>query len=300
MSKHINYDLKEKMVALSGACFWYWNSFYSFLDSCGVSRSIQNRFPKESYSKYQVMRNVVNHLEEKGDVETIQNIISNFYRLKNVIDKENLDEDKAKALLSDFRASVGSDPIEREIENLEKDKKKKEAQERIKERQGFQSQLDDLNRKFISLLSSRDITPQARGYALEKLFFELLRINEVIYTPPYKTTGEQIDGHFKHEMFDYLVEIKWTTELTKQPDLSVFDGKIRGKAQSTRGFFLSASGFDQNSIIKYSGDSPRIILMNGEDLALILNGNHLLFDAIKAKVDALVRYGRICFPLREL
>lgn len=99
MAKRISFDVKEKIVSLSGACFWYWNSFYGFLDSCGVSRSIQNRFPKESHNKYQVMRNILSHLEEKSDVETIENIISNFYRLNNVVDRGNLDETKAKILL---------------------------------------------------------------------------------------------------------------------------------------------------------------------------------------------------------
>lgn len=152
----------------------------------------------------------------------------------------------------------------------------------------------------MALFSLQGITLQERGYRLEKLFFELLRINEIEYSPPYKTSGEQIDGHFKYEMFDYLCEIKWTSEITKQLDLSIFDGKIRGKAQSTRGLFLSASGFDANAINKFSGDSPRILLMNGEDLAFILNGNYLLYDALKAKIDALVRYGKINMPLREL
>jgi hypothetical protein len=42
--KMINYEVKEKMVSLPGACFWFWNSFYSFLDSCGVSKTIQSRY----------------------------------------------------------------------------------------------------------------------------------------------------------------------------------------------------------------------------------------------------------------
>lgn len=300
MAKRISFDVKERMVSLSGACFWYWNSFYSFLDSCGVPRSVQYRFPKESHNKYQVMRNILSYLEEKGDTETIGNIISNFYRLSNVVDRGSLDEAKAKTLLSEFKAVVGNDPIESEIRNLEKTKKIREAQEKIRERQSFQNRLGSLNKEFTALFSLRDTTPQERGYKLEKLFFELLRINEIEYTPSYKGTGEQIDGHFKYEMFDYLIEIKWTSETTKQLDLAVFDAKIRGKAQSTRGLFISTSGFDENAINKFSGDSPRILLMNGEDLALILNGNYLLFDALKAKIDALVRYGRINMPLREL
>jgi restriction endonuclease Mrr len=82
--------------------------------------------------------------------------------------------------------------------------------------------------------------------------------------------------------------------------LSIFDGKIRGKAQSTRGLFLSANGFDEKAVAKFSGDSPRIILMTGEDLALILCGRVLFTDAMKAKVEAIVRYGNINFPIRNI
>lgn len=97
-----------------------------------------------------------------------------------------------------------------------------------------------------------------------------------------------------------MIEVKWEDGTIKQKDLSIFDGKIRGKAQSTRGLFLSANGFDENAIIKFSGDSPRIILITGEDLALILSGKVLLFDALKAKIEAIVRYGNINYPLRNI
>jgi len=86
--KKINYELKESIVSLSGACFWYWNSFHSFLDSCGVSKSLQQRYPKESYNKYQVMRNILENLEESNKIEVINNIISNFFRLKNAVDRD--------------------------------------------------------------------------------------------------------------------------------------------------------------------------------------------------------------------
>ena len=46
MGKRIRFDIKEQMVGLSGACFWYWNSFYSFLDSSGVPRQVYQRYPR--------------------------------------------------------------------------------------------------------------------------------------------------------------------------------------------------------------------------------------------------------------
>lgn len=247
------------------------------------------------------MRNVLSDLEQAGDVNTIDAIVSNLFRLRGPVDRDNLDEMKAKNLLSEFRAIVGNDPIEAEMLRREKEKARLAYQESISERQLKTQQLKELNDEFISLASSGELTPQQRGFRLEALFFDLLHYSELDCTKPFRTPdGEQIDGHFKYEKFDYLVEVKWTRVATKQKDLSIFDGKIRGKAQSTRGFFLSANGFDDNAISKFSGDAPRIILTTGEDLALILSNQISFFDAMKAKVDAIVRYGNIKLALRSI
>jgi hypothetical protein len=297
----IAYEIKRRMVELSGACFWYWNSYHSFLNNSGVPKSFYLQYPKSSYNKYDVMRNVLEALERNNKEEIIHNLVSNFYKLHNAVDRDQLDEEKAKKLLKEFRKVVGNDPIEKEIEKRKKQKAKRDYQKAVQSNKSKQEKLQDINQRFLDLTNLKDFTPQQRGFELEKLFFDLLHISEFEYRPPYRTeNGEQIDGHFQYEKFDYLVETKWEQKGAKQKDLSVFDGKIRGKAQSTRGLFISATGFDQNAIIKYSGDSPRIILMTGEDLAMILSGQFSFFDAMKAKIDAIVRYGKILLPVREM
>lgn len=288
-------------MALSGACFWFWSSYYSFLESCGVPRRLVQKFPKDAYNKYDVMRNVITILEDSGDFETINAIISAYYKMRGPLDRDQLDAGKAKMLLTEFRNIVGNDPIEVEIRRQAQAKARDRYQKSIGQHKSKSEQLQEFNTRFISLASGGNMSPQARGFALEDLFFDLLAHSEFEFTPPYRTTeGEQIDGHFRYEKFDYLVEAKWTDGATKQPDLSVFDGKIRGKAQSTRGLFVSANGFDQNAINKFSGDAPRILLMTGEDLALVLNAQIDFSDAMKAKVDAIVRKGRIHLPIREI
>ena len=92
--KKLNYELKGKMVTLTGACFWFWDGFYSFLGSCGVSRSLILRYPKGTYTKYHVMRNILDDLDHANNHEVIQNIVSGFYRLSTPIDKDNLDINK--------------------------------------------------------------------------------------------------------------------------------------------------------------------------------------------------------------
>lgn len=301
LAKRINFELKEMIVSLSGACFWYWNSFYSFLNSCGIPKTLQNKYPREAYNKYQVMRNILDCLEETNQVEIINNIISNFFKLNNAVDRDSLDEKKAKQLLSEFRELVGNDPIENEIKKRKQEESRNNYKSTIGETKLKKKRLEDLNLLLITLTTTTEYIPQKRGYKLEDIFCDLLQLSEIEYSRPYKTPdGEQIDGHFRYEKFDYLVECKWEDGFIKQKDLSIFDGKIRGKAQSTRGLFLAANGFDENAVQKFSGDSPRIILMTGEDLAMILNGQVIFYDAMKAKVEAIVRYGKINFPLRKI
>lgn len=301
MVKKLSFEAKEKMVELAGACFWYWANFYSFLDSCGVPKTLQRKYPRETYNKYTMMRAVLGDLDQTGNSEVVNALASGFYRLKGPIDRDQLDEKKAKRLLSEFHQVIGDDPIEAEIKKRDHERAKATHERSIADRRAQDKRLDDLNSEFLNLTTAKDITPQQRGFKLEELFFQLLHLSELEHKKPYRTPGrEQIDGHFKYEKFDYLVEVKWTQELTKQPDLSIFDGKIRGKAQSTRGFFVSANGFDDVAVQKYSGDSPRIILMTGEDLALVLSGRILFADAVRAKLDAIVRLGNILFPVRQI
>lgn len=301
MAKKLDFSVKKQLVDLAGACFWYWNSFHSFLDSCGVPSRLWEKYPQGTFSKYDLMRNLIGDLEESGDIEVLNSIVSNFYRLKGAVDRDNLDEARAKRLLQELRDLVGNDPIEVAIQKREQEKAKIEYQTSIDRARSHSSQLGELNGRFMRLASGSTVTPQQRGFDLETIFFDLLAYSEMDHSQPYRTpAGEQIDGHFKYEKFDYLVEAKWTDGPTKQSEISVFDGKIRGKAQSTRGLFLSTNGFDDNAINKFTGDAPRIVLMTGEDLALILNGQFTMFDVMKAKVDAIVRFGNIHFAVRGI
>ena len=282
------------------------------------------------------MRNLLSDLEQAGKTEIINSIVSHFYRLSGPMDRDHLDAKRAKQFLNEFREKIGNDPIEAEIERQRRAKKRKQHRGTVARSRARSRQLAGLNARFTSLQSLDGVTAQQRGYRLEELFFDLLAFCEFEYQRPFRSsTSEQIDGHFRYQKFDYLVEVKWTSEPAKQADLSIFDGKIRGKcqwqpkmahfwqaktahmafwlarngkftlasyrkAQSTRGLFLSANGFAGSAIGKFSGDAPRIILMTGEDLALVLGGQVRFEDAMRDKVDAIVRKGQILLKLRSI
>ncbi len=294
---------KRKIVELAGNCFWYFDtSFYPFLLSCGVSNEIIKKYPRNVFNKHQIMDNILSDLENANCVEIIKNITSGFYKMKAAVDEEYFKNNcpekskKAKELLNEFREMVGNDPIEQAIKDKKSQENRARYQETVADIKSKKDKLIELKKSFIDM-HSKDNQAQQRGFDFERLFFDMLELEQFEFTRPYKNTGEQIDGFFKYEKFDYLVDIKWEKEVAKQNFFSIFDGKIRGKAQSTRGLLISVNGFCSNAINKYSGDSPRILLMDGGDMMMILEDRISFSDCLKSKIDAFVRKGEIFFKV---
>lgn len=285
--KKLDYNTKRQLIDLSGKCFWYWDDFYSFLETCGVPSSIYKALPREN--KYQLMTSLLELLERQKRYDLIENIAREFLTLNP--SGNEIDVDRAQQLIDTLRSSLGKSFIETEIEKKERAERISKNKELSESRLAKQKKLEEFKQKFTDLFSETD--RQKRGYDIEKLFFDLLDFEEFDNSRPFRNPGEQIDGHFKYEKFDYLVEVKWTQDASKQSDLSIFDGKIKGKAQSTRGLFVSINGFDDNSIRKSSGDSPKILFMDGSDLMVVLEGRISLGDLLRLKIDSLVKHGDV-------
>lgn len=291
--KKLNLETKSLMVQLGGNCFWFWNSFYSFLRSCKVPERLLLKYPKESFNKYDIMRNVLNDLDTSGQLEILQELISGFYQLKNPVDKDVKDPELAKRLLKEFKEHVGNDPIEEEIKKRETFQKQKIYVEAVESLKSKSSKLNAIKITFLKLLSDSNMTPQKKGFVLEDLFYSVLELEEFEYKKPFRNSTQQIDGLFKFKSFDYLSEIKLQGPTIKEKELAVFDNKIKGKAQSTRGFFLAPNGFDKGHIRSFQGNSPRLILMDGVDLMNILEERKTFYDIMSYKAEYLLKTGEI-------
>ena len=173
-----SFENKSKIIVLAGKCFWYWEgSFYRFLKDCGVEKRIIEKYPKGSYNKYQVMTNILDDLENLKKESVIENIISGFFQMTKAADdsyfaKENPSQSKeVKELLKEFKESIGSDPIEKEIKRKKsKEKQVKYFEERSKYKSREEKLLKLKNR--FNEMHSCDDSPQKRGFDFEKLFFE--------------------------------------------------------------------------------------------------------------------------------
>jgi hypothetical protein len=297
MKKKLGYELKEKLVEIGGSCFWYWKVYQAFLESCGVKRDHFLRYKNQDSNKYNLMRQVLSDLEEKEDWNTIFSIQSAIYNLKNIPDKNIPDQEKSKRVLNEFKEICGEDLLERKLKEKVNQDRLKAHDETIKSVQNYEHKIKELHGKFIKTFSEE---PQKRGYILESVIYELFSINEIHYQKPFKSGTDQIDGHFRYGNFDYLVEIKWEKDPVGKVALSVFNDEIQRRIQSTRGLFVSMSGFNESHVKNYEVANPKMILMDGEDISLILEGRFRLDDALNAKIDKAVKAGQIYFKLRNL
>ena len=122
---------------------------------------------------------------------------------------------------------------------------------------------------------------QGGGYAFEKWFYDLVVFFELPARAPYNVDGRQIDGSVTIDGTTFLVETKFTTTPSGAPDIDIFMGKIRTKADNTMGIFVSMSGFSSTAIDVASGDRTPVLLMDYTHVYFILQGVMSLPDLIR-------------------
>lgn len=297
MKKRLGYELKEKLVEIGGSCFWYWKVYQDFLESCGVKREHFLRYKNQESNKYNLMRQILTDLEEKEDWDTVFSIQSTIYNLKSIPDKNIPDPDKSKRVLKEFKEICGEDLLDQKLKEKNEQERQRKRDETIENIKGYEQKIMQLRNRFLNTFSEE---PQKRGYLLEHIIYDLFSINEIQYQKPFKAGTDQIDGHFRYGNFDYLVEIKWEKNPIGKDALSVFNDEIQRRIQSTRGLFISMSGFNESHVKNYEVANPKMILMDGEDVSLILEGRFRLDDALNAKIDKAVKAGQIYIKLRSL
>lgn len=142
--------------------------------------------------------------------------------------------------------------------------------------------LANLREKFMELHS---IGPRERGFAFERFLSEVFNLFQLAPRGSFRLVGEQIDGSFQIGQDVYLVEAKWQNEKTGQSDLLSFSGKVEGKAQWSRGLFVSYTGFTEDGLEAFTrGKSTRIICMDGFDLHCVLSHSLDLAEVVNRKM----------------
>ncbi|PZR84731.1 MAG: hypothetical protein DLM68_12085, partial [Hyphomicrobiales bacterium] len=115
---------------------------------------------------------------------------------------------------------------------------------------------------------------------------DLFALYELAPRGSFRNTGEQIDGSFELPPETFLLEAKWQDAKIGKLDLLAFSGKMEGKAQWSRGLFVSQSGFGDDGLRAFArGRRTSIVCMDGLDLAQILTGGPNFIDVIPRHLE---------------
>ena len=97
-----------------------------------------------------------------------------------------------------------------------------------------------------------------------------------------------------------MVEARWRKGPPTESDLAALKTKVDKKITSTRGLFVSIVGFRREVVMEFTrGVSSNMILMDGSDIGLILEGHVSLVDALDLKIEKAAQEGIIYFPLAQ-
>jgi hypothetical protein len=297
MRLRLPFEIREAVVAVCGKCFWLKDPFRTFLLSCGVPAELYDRFADDK--KFKIARHILGELDQLEDEGYLiqRRIVTEMCKLRKVPDDNVPDMDAAMHALRSLKELA----LAHKLIALKAQRDSSARAEELRRRQAGlnarAAKTEELRTTFAAMVAATE-DPQDRGYGLEDLLAELFAVHEIAFRPRYRTATEEIDGHFSFKGFDYLVEARWRKASPAEADLGVLKTKVDKKITSTRGLFVSVAGFRQEVVLEFTrGVSANIVLMDGSDLTLVLEGRISLSDALDIKIQKAAQEGIIFFPL---
>lgn len=158
---------------------------------------------------------------------------------------------------------------------------------------------DESHKSFMKIVTNDNA--QQRGYDFEKYLFNLFNHSNLDPRGSFRIHGEQIDGSFCLNNEIYLLEAKWQSSKSNKNDLVAFNEKVSSKSAFTRGLFISYSGFSPHAVETFNaGRTVRIVLMDGHELAIILERKVDFKYVLERKIRILAEEGDCYKHINEL
>jgi len=298
LSKEISDSIRNCMLSV----FWRKVDVVDFLQSAGCTKDDLREIKEYEtlgLTKNAIIESVLRRLKARPDegISPIRSIIRALTEWSTFDPYYfgpggSLDLSKAKAAIRHLKEVQ----VKHDARLIEDSKEQKRKMEELK----VKYSLADLQKKFFQLYKGLDengaaINLQKRGYLFEALLRDLFRLEDLNTTEQFQfnTVGEQIDGSLKYDGEHYIIEAKWQEESVASNALYQFAYKIEGKMYG-RGLFISINGFSPDSVRALTqGKSLKSILIDGADLALVMEGIWPFSEMLDRKVKAAQTLGLI-------
>ncbi len=285
------------MIQCFGRAFWLKDIMESFLLGAGVDKALVSKYRDEG-SKYVWARKVLAELGQSDSGAVIQRkVLAQLVNLRRLPDETVANADEGLDAIRRLKElALKRDLIARKEKKSRVDQRTL-AEQRVALAKERASKLHRLWDRFTKAVANPD--RQEAGYTLEDLLADLFSLFEIEYRKSFRTSTQQIDGHFRFEGFDYLVEAKWRADMPTEVEIEGFKGKVDKKLESTRGLFVSIQGFRPLVVEKFEGRGANLIFMDGADLTYVLEGRMDLRDALRFKLEQAAQRGRVFVRLQD-
>lgn len=220
------FDVTEAAIQVAGRAFYYKSGLKRLFLRAGVPRSMFERYEHEM--KFVIATNVFADLEAHGErgYPIAIGIVREMCAIRH-ISEENVNRASGLEAIERLRTLASANLIETAEDEAARKRRDEEEQKRVVSLTLKSATLKELHGRYAALL--REQNPQQRGFDLERLLEDLFRANLLEYRGSFRTATQQIDGAFKFEKFDYLVEVKWTQHEATLEALNAFKAKVDRK-----------------------------------------------------------------------
>lgn len=292
--------LKEALCS----AFWYKKELRRFLLNCGVNQKLLAQLDWNQY-KITIISQLIDGMSinpqlYSEDLLRVAIAVAKIGNPKWLLRVQGNGKELYEAAveqLQDFAARMK--PI---IENNEANRITKLSKSAAEQQQQAEASMitaiTTLKSEFSRITQMRNA--QSRGYAFERFLVKLFQTFDIAIRGSYKINGEQIDGAFTLNNMDYLLEAKWQSRLIDATDITIFSAKVDNKLDNTLGLFISMNGFTERAINNNHRHRPNVLLMNGQDLAAILDRAIDLPDLISKKRIHAAQTGEIMVSAFQL
>lgn len=266
--------------------YWYRGDLRKAWIRGGVSSALADKISTEKgfdgngLSKRKQMDRLYEELRN-ADFNKRLEISRNFVRI--LIEHKNfVPQDSRHRIEVAERAALKLRELIREQEVASDQKESARRQSVATTKKSYHQELEAVREMFDK---ANTLSGQEKGYALEKIFVNLMRISQIPVEEPFRIIGEQLDGAIKHEGDYYLVELKWFAEALEPKHIGSFYFKVDGKL-GARGLVIAMNGYTSGVVESVSkGKELKIVLLDGMHLSNVIYGHYtfkqLLDHAIK-------------------
>lgn len=283
-------DIRDAMHDCILAVFWPRRKIIEFLQSVDCPPSVLPPLDTE-LSRHLIVVDAFSRLSARPDrgyaiFQTMIDRLANWsYFDPYYFDKmAKLDKADAQAKIARLKSAV--DTRNAATQN------RRTASTEASRKQAKAADLSALTTAFAKMFGT-GMTPQGRGRLFETFLQELFNRQSIKMGDSFRLESEQIDGTFKFEGENYIVEAKWQDPSVSTAQLYTFAHKVDGKMHG-RGLFVSVNGFSTEGIKGIvHGKHIQTMLMDGEDLSYVLEQRISLEAMLDYKIRAAQTRGEV-------